>query len=92
MEDFEAKFKDLIDRGYDIIFYEDENYNLFTQKPEKVYHVLIKKDGSDLFRFPSRISYTTAFLNAYNLLPKVEKIIIGCVTGCWFYWGKYGRL
>ncbi len=74
MEDFEAKFKDLIDRGYDIVFYEDENYNLFTQKPEKVYYVLIKKGGEDLFRFPSRISSQVAFLNAYNQVPKLEKL------------------
>ena len=82
MDDFEAKFNDLINRGYDISFYEDENYNLFTQNPEKVYHVLIKKEGKDLFRFPSRISYKTAFLNAYNLIPKVEKLVIDCVNGC----------
>ena len=74
MEDFEAKFNDLINRGYDISFYEDENYNLFTQNPEKIYYVSIKKDGDELFRFPSRLSYKTAFLNAYNLMPKVEKL------------------
>ena len=76
MEDFESKFNDLINKGYDINFYEDENYNLFTQKPEKVYYVLIKKDGDELFRFPSRISYKTAFLNVYNLIPKVERLFI----------------
>ena len=74
MEDFEAKFNDLINRGYDISFYEDENYNLFTQNPEIVYYVLVKKDGDDLFRFPSRISYKRAFLNVYNLIPQVEKL------------------
>ena len=76
MEEFDAKFNDLINRGYEISFYEDENYNLFTQKPETVYYVLIKKDGDDLFRFPSRISYRIAFLNVYKQIPKVEKLFL----------------
>ena len=76
MEEFDAKFNDLINRGYDISFYEDENYNLFTQKPETVYYVLIKKDGDDLFRFPSRISYRTAFLNVYKQIPMIEKLFL----------------
>lgn len=49
MEEFDAKLNDLIDRGYDISFYEDKNCNLFTQKPETIHYVLIKKDGDDLF-------------------------------------------
>jgi len=76
MVDFDSKFKELINRGYDINFYEDENYNLFTQKPETVYYVLVKKDGDEIFRFPSRISYKTAFLNVYNLIPKVENLFL----------------
>ncbi len=76
MEDFDAKFNDLINRGYDISFYEDENYNLFTQKPETVYYVLIKKDGDDLFRFLSRILYRTSLLNVYKQIPKVEKLFL----------------
>ena len=32
MDDFESKFNDLINRGYDISFYEDENYNLIYPK------------------------------------------------------------
>ena len=75
MEDFEAKFNDLINRGYDISFYEDENYNLFTQNPEKVYYALIKKDGEDLFRFPSRISSEQALLAGYYFIPKVEELL-----------------
>ena len=74
MEDFQAKYDDLLNRGYDISFYENENYNLFTQNLEKVFYVSIKKDGSELFHFPSRISSKKAFLNAYNLIPKVEKL------------------
>ena len=76
MEDFDAKFNDLINRGYDISFYEDENYNLFTQNPETVYYVMVKKDGDELFRFPSRISYKRAFFNVYNLIPKVENLFL----------------
>ncbi len=76
MEDFDAKYQDLINRGYDIIFYENENYNLFTQNPEKLYYVSIKKDGEELFHFPSRLSYKVAFTNAYNLIPQVEKLFI----------------
>jgi hypothetical protein len=74
MEDFQAKYDDLLNRGYDISFYENENYNLFTQNLEKVFYVSIKKDGSELFHFPSRISSKEAFLNAYNLIPRVEKL------------------
>ena len=74
MEDFNVKYDDLINRGYDISFYENENYNLFTKNPEKIYYVSIKKNGSELFHFPSRLSYKVAFLNAYNLIPKIEKL------------------
>ena len=74
MEDFESKFKDLINRGYDISFYEAENYNLFIQIPEKVYNVLIKKDGDELFHFPSGLSYKAAFLKAYNRIPDFGKL------------------
>jgi hypothetical protein len=75
MEDFNEKYNDLLNRGYEISFYENENYNLFTQNPETVYYVSIKKEGTELFHFPSRLSYKTAFLNAYNLVPKVEKLL-----------------
>jgi len=74
MDDFNEKFEDLINRGYEISFYENENFNLFTQKPEKVYYVSIQRAGLELFHFPSRISSSRAFINAYNLIPKVEKL------------------
>jgi len=74
MDEFNTKYEDLINRGYEISFYENENYNLFTQNPEKVYYVSIQKAGYELFHFPSRISSRAAFLNAYNLMPKVEKL------------------
>ena len=73
MEDFKVKYDDLLNRGYDISFYENENYNLFSKTLEKVYYVSIKKDGKELFHFPSRISSQKAFLNAYNQIPKVER-------------------
>ena len=76
MSDFNEKYDDLIKKGYEISFYENENYNLFTQKPEIVYYVSIKKNGNELFHFPSRISSKKAFLNAYDLIPKVENLFI----------------
>jgi hypothetical protein len=75
MEEFDTKFNDLINRGYEISFYEDENYNLFTQKPETVYYVLIKKNGNDLFRFPSRTSSERAFLDGCTFMPTIEKLL-----------------
>ncbi len=61
MEDFKEKYDDLLKRGYDIGFYENENYNLFTKTLEKVYYVSIQKDGRELFHFPSRISRRKPF-------------------------------
>ncbi len=74
MDDFNQKYDDLSKRGYDISFYEKNNFSLFTKKEEKTYYVLLKKDGKELFRFPSRISSREALRTLYNLLPKIENL------------------
>ena len=62
MEEFEEKYNDLLKRGYDISFYDEDNFNIFTKVQEKIYYVSFKKNGKEFFRFPSRISTEQAFL------------------------------
>ena len=76
MEEFKEKYEDLLKRGYDISFYEKDNFNHFIKRQEKIYYVSFKKNGKELFHFPSRISSKEALLNAYNLVPKVEEFFI----------------
>jgi hypothetical protein len=39
MEDFKEKYDELIKRGYEISFYEKDNFNIFTKVQEKIYYV-----------------------------------------------------
>ena len=75
MEDFETKFEDLIKRGYEISFSAKDNYNQFAKVQEKIYYASFKKNGKELFHFPSRTSTKKAFLDGYYFIPKIEKLL-----------------
>ncbi len=75
MEEFKSKFEDLINRGYEISFSEKDNYNQFAKVHEKIYYASFKKNGKEIFHFPSRISSEKAFMDGYNFIPKIEKLL-----------------
>ena len=75
MEDFESKFEDLLERGYEISFSEKDNFNQFAKVHEKIYYASFKKNGRVLIEFPSRTSSKKAFIDGYYFLPKIEKLL-----------------
>jgi len=74
MEDFNEKFNDLLNRGYEINFNKKNEESKLTGK-QTIYHVIIKKDGEKILSFPSKISSEEALCNAYNVIPKIEKYL-----------------
>ena len=75
MEEFEAKFEDLLNRGYEISFSEKDNFNQFAKVQEKIYYASFKKNGKVFIHFPSRTSSKKAFIDGYYFLPKIEKLL-----------------
>ena len=75
MEEFNAKYEELIKKGYEISFSEKDNFNQFAKVHEKIYYASFKKNDRVLIEFPSRTSSKKAFIDGYYFLPKIEKLL-----------------
>ena len=61
MEEFKEKYNDLLKRGYDISFYDEDNFNIFTKVQEKYTMSHLKRMEKNSFAFhqgflPSKLS------------------------------------